>query len=331
MIPEGCGTSSVSKFKTISATLIVCLLGGIFALLIPLSYNAYHTENSFQAGSYTKNKPENFRIYSNISNQAKPEVAREDVQGGKKKSPDDLHFWTVAGVCVGAFAVIVYAFQAYLMRRTLFVSNGAAVFVKFFNHQWLYDINNPNRLHSWRFFVTVENTGATQTKYLRVYVSCIGLPHEIPGGWDFPDIGEDPVGCSLIGARQLLHLPNKEISVETLLKAKNGQIRIYMYGWVEYKDVFRSFYRHRTEFCNEIKVNGDPRDKDCVFSYHLHKEHNGADRECPKSRLSRWRKIPPISISDGTKFGEVFTSLVITTQQAAQEIAGAPQDTRSAP
>jgi hypothetical protein len=71
--------------------------------------------------------------------------------------------------------------------------------------------------------------------------------------------------------------------------SKKKELEVFLYGWVEYDDVFEGTPRHRTEYCTQIVVEGDvtihtlpgnPEQPHVPFRYQGHKKHNGADEEC---------------------------------------------------
>jgi hypothetical protein len=59
------------------------------------------------------------------------------------------------------------------------------------------------------------------------------------------------------------------------------KIKIWVWGWVEYGDVFVDTPRHRTEFCAELSVNGLPGHQ-CFYGLRIHSKHNAADHDCMK-------------------------------------------------
>jgi len=54
-----------------------------------------------------------------------------------------------------------------------------------------------------------------------------------------------------------------------------------MWGWIDYDTVFASdVTRHRSEFCVEIQVIGNPAYKEGGFAFRAHGPFNGFDDEC---------------------------------------------------
>ena len=62
---------------------------------------------------------------------------------------------------------------------------------------------------------------------------------------------------------------------------QNGTKHIYIWGWVEYDDVFPRAPRHRTEFCVKLRVVADIEagEADAIIWDH-YKRFNNADDEC---------------------------------------------------
>ena len=89
------------------------------------------------------------------------------------------------------------------------------------------------------------------------------------------------------------------IHIVDLSKINDGTKKIYVYGWVEYNDVFPDTPRHRTEFCSQIVRVGDYlRAEGVPLGLHSYEQYNGADDECLfkvmtyEARMSEYDNIP---------------------------------------
>ncbi len=51
-------------------------------------------------------------------------------------------------------------------------------------------------------------------------------------------------------------------------------------GWAEYDDVFSGTKRHRTEFCHELIVGGNPAAGKATITLSVYPRFNGMDEEC---------------------------------------------------
>ena len=71
------------------------------------------------------------------------------------------------------------------------------------------------------------------------------------------------------------------ISVDDLQKISAGQKWGYIYGWIEYNDVFPNTSRHRTEWCLQITVVGDITNSQAApLLFMNYSKYNGTDDEC---------------------------------------------------
>ena len=69
------------------------------------------------------------------------------------------------------------------------------------------------------------------------------------------------------------------LSIADLYGIWKGKKRSLVWGWVDYNDVFPDTARHRTEFCHEVIVIGDPRNP-AHITLRGYGQFNGADDEC---------------------------------------------------
>jgi hypothetical protein len=75
------------------------------------------------------------------------------------------------------------------------------------------------------------------------------LRRDIPEDFGFPD--SELFGHGVIGPQGEMHTPVIRIR-ENELEAIEPEFGRYLWGWVEYDDIFIDANRHRTEFCFEI-------------------------------------------------------------------------------
>jgi hypothetical protein len=129
-------------------------------------------------------------------------------------------------------------------------------------------------------FVTWENAGQTPTRNMTTNSNWASFETDIPGDFQFPD---DPLrAIGLLGPRQTQELkPRQPLPIDILSQAAERKIKIYVWGWVEYDDVFAGTPRHRTEFAAELTVHGLP-GVVCHYTLQVYPKHNGADDDCMK-------------------------------------------------
>jgi hypothetical protein len=98
----------------------------------------------------------------------------------------------------------------------------------------------------------------------------------LPEDFKYPDRMEAIAPNAFVAPRLKIPFP-VDIAIQDLLDIMNKKMRGFIYGWVEYDDVFTSSARRRTEFCVEIEVIGNP----------LVTPSKGA----PESRQARGRRL----------------------------------------
>ena len=122
---------------------------------------------------------------------------------------------------------------------------------------------------------------------------------DLPTDFRFPDIvtdkGAQPAN-PVIGPKHSIAGQFLPLSPELIVGARFGAIKLYMWGWIEYNDVFLLTPRHRTEFCCEIMVEGGIYPEDIVFRRSFLWVHNGADQDCLRKPGERAPKVPPPAV-----------------------------------
>jgi hypothetical protein len=137
--------------------------------------------------------------------------------------------------------------------------------------------------------IELENSGATPTRQLRTQVNFDKFPSTgLPADFRYLDaeIGRDPV-TFVIGPKTTAKLSEFGISFRTLEEIRSGVAQGYVWGWVEYDDVFDDTPRHRTEFCFRIAKVTPPISKPNM-EWDAHGHHNGMDDDCLPER---WQTV----------------------------------------
>jgi hypothetical protein len=132
----------------------------------------------------------------------------------------------------------------------------------------------------WHLQPQWRNTGKTAT--VRA-VNCINVwngPSGIADGpeaeaFTYPDYGSAEAIMLAPGAE--MHGLLIKIPVDQLREVRAETRRIFVWGWIEYDDVFAETARHRSQFCMKLEVIGDPAQKGEPFKYRLHGPFNGFD------------------------------------------------------
>ena len=119
----------------------------------------------------------------------------------------------------------------------------------------------------------------------------------IPSGFSFPDMWDprelNEYSVISVGPQSSLKGRTISIPTEAMIEAAEERQRIFIWGWAEYDEVFPNAPRHRTEFCAEIKVMGNPKTPDFNnFTLSFERQHNGVDEECGQRYLDAQRRRP---------------------------------------
>ena len=101
------------------------------------------------------------------------------------------------------------------------------------------------------------------------------LDHVDPG---VPDIARP----TLIGPKSEILVNAFEFPNEMLTEIANGRLYAYLWGWIDYDDVFRGSKRHRTEFCHQVLVSGAP-EVGWGIRTAIYNRFNGMDDECVRT------------------------------------------------
>ena len=135
-------------------------------------------------------------------------------------------------------------------------------------------------VHSYRISAKIENTGQTPTRRAIVNINWEARDDDLPDDFAFSD-GESEVAA--IGARSSYHTPGFFISIAEIQRGIARHRRVFVWGWVDYDDVFENSKRHRTEFCFEIvaDIHGD-RSK-IYMRFPSHRKFNGIDADCVRT------------------------------------------------
>jgi hypothetical protein len=216
-----------------------------------------------------------------------------NVYGYKFKISDFIVFALTFFLAIFTFFLALIAPWQY---RAMILSQRAFVFAKEF-----YAIivpSSPGLVDNWRITAVLENSGETETRYLTNNINWKEFPLDgLPPDYEFPYLVNDKPKYGFIGPNSTIHSSYIEIPVTILDKVGWGQLRLYIWGWVEYNDVFNKRKRRRTEYCYEISYQKG------LMAFFSHSEYNNTDEECyhkpspytkPNLTITQKVHIPPL-------------------------------------
>ncbi|WP_334398372.1 hypothetical protein [Bradyrhizobium sp. AZCC 2289] len=160
----------------------------------------------------------------------------------------------------------------------------------------------PNTAAGWQITPVWKNSGKTPTRGLHTHVSWDHFPTTLPANFTFPDGWFDPSAprinpSSYIGPLDSIRSDTLSIESGVLEAARQDHLYIYVWGWVEYDDIFDNTPPHRTEFCHRVVVFNDPYavvQNAAPFGLALQSTHTGADEDCYRQARPRELRSQPI-------------------------------------
>jgi hypothetical protein len=132
-------------------------------------------------------------------------------------------------------------------------------------------------VHTYGLAAILRNGGKTPATNVTVNVSCQKLSKTLPATFDFPD--STLFGHGLIGPDSEMHTPLIRISAGEL-EPIEADTDWYLWGWIEYDDVFTGTLRHRTEFCFQTERARLPVTDEFWIGFKHHARFNAADSDC---------------------------------------------------
>jgi hypothetical protein len=135
----------------------------------------------------------------------------------------------------------------------------------------------PGNPHTYRFSIILKNGGATPAINSHINISCEKFNGHISPNFDFPS--SEVYGNALIGPQVIWHTPSVTVGA-TELQDPAVPAERYLWGWIEYDDIFAGTIRHRTEFCFQIIFERLPPTNDPWIRFEPHSRFNAADWDC---------------------------------------------------
>ena len=229
-----------------------------------------------------------------------------------------LYVWLIVAAGAQFFVGLITAYTVYeqtkITRRQLSIaasSAGPVIFLREFRCEWLHAVTDKNRVMAWRFTPIWENTGQGLARKFISRSSFQTFTSNIPDDFDFPDL--EPLAELVpthLGPGSKMEFGAFEVPVYNLVAIRKNICNVFIWGWGEYLDIVGGPPTgHRVEFCNRIIVFGDPKEKDCKFSFPFYGNHNGEGDACYRKpgekAQSRTQStiVLPISLTDWTEFG----------------------------
>jgi hypothetical protein len=177
--------------------------------------------------------------------------------------------------------------QARMSSESLVSSERAFIFVQSFHAEPVHDPGNGNKILGWNVFVEWKNAGKTATRNCVQRGNYKEFNRPISADFDFPNLEVSEYQWLLIGPSATVQSRKYFIPIDKVSKIRAGELHAYLWGWIEYDDVFGNIPRHRTEYGYKIIAAAGASPEHIVIGNAPTPRHNAADKECFHKVISR--------------------------------------------
>jgi hypothetical protein len=130
-----------------------------------------------------------------------------------------------------------------------------------------------------------ENGGTTPTRQAKSEVNWKTFPGDIPADFDFQDVGNVRRNDFFISPKTAGNA-TETIPIGDIISAQKGKTRLFVWGWITYRDIFSKTPLRLTEFCDELtniqsstESITDP-SANITADFSLCITHNCSDEDC---------------------------------------------------
>jgi hypothetical protein len=139
------------------------------------------------------------------------------------------------------------------------------------------------KVTEYEFRLQWENSGSTVARQFLLHINWDTFLDDIPPNYGFPDRGLKAQHPTFLGPKAKTSTAPFAIDVATIEAVRVHQIRLFVYGWATYHDIFEGTPQHITRFCTELyQIDGDPYafQKSCTWNWRSYTRHNCVDEDC---------------------------------------------------
>ncbi|SEP14896.1 hypothetical protein SAMN02990966_04115 [Rhodospirillales bacterium URHD0017] len=133
---------------------------------------------------------------------------------------------------------------------------------------------------AYNVFAELENSGATPTRHLVLGLGGRMFNEVMPSDWNYPDVHTE---SAIMGPHTTFNSARVSVSAAEMKRLSEKGGHEYIWGWVDYNDVFEGTPRHRTEFCFEITADPHPSGGDITLQFPAHGPFNAAEEDCVRT------------------------------------------------
>jgi hypothetical protein len=274
-------------------------VAGAFALIVAV-FGVFLWQTLFAAEEYGNGQPKTKPAYSEQQTSGE-NAPRTSPPPSSTKSTDDaianytkwlaiftmfLVLATIGLFISGERSVQVARINALAARESADVAKTALISAqRAFLYINLFEQSVINQ--EFRILPQWKNSGSTPANQLTMWANWKTFPGEIPSDFTYPDLG--PGGAPAVkkdrnawylGPQSTSYAEILKIPITAMEEVRVGKLRLFVWGWVEYRDIFEGTPLHRSEFCNEVVVTDMGRKDDQVsvaVSFYKYGPFNKAD------------------------------------------------------
>lgn len=242
------------------------------------------------------------------------EAANYCVQRGAAAGSESQAFWTKLQFFGGSFGLLFVAWSLFYSARATKAAVEAAsqaaeqvkvaresaqrqlrayVYVKsdcIFETIWSQDVfdeegrRQPGEIEIHRIRATFENVGSTPTRHLVYRINEVRIVDHgtLLPNYDYADDENSRLSETVIGPNSTGTSAPFYITPEQFEAIKSGK-RAFVWGWIDYNDVFDNSPRHRTEFCHQLLIKTPVGNDPPLVEFLPYGPFNGADRDCKRN------------------------------------------------
>lgn len=144
----------------------------------------------------------------------------------------------------------------------------------------------------WAFTIEWRNSGQTRARNFSSHVNWdtyLDFEGDLPPDFAFEDKGKPQAGAAYVPPNDSTLSDVLFISAPILDAVRTGQLRLYVWGWTTYRDIFPNSPDRETQFCFELnRIDGNPFEfpideatkPTIFFNFRVCGQHNCADEDC---------------------------------------------------
>jgi hypothetical protein len=227
---------------------------------------------------------------------AEEEKERRDKAELDRKVADfsgKLADYTMYLAIVAVLQFFALLFQAFFLggtlratREALVTTERAFVFLDDFEPDWTLQhptVGSPPRLRRFIAKPRWRNSGTTPTRNMTITVNWSHWQGEMPTNFSFA-YGEGASMRMFLGPQASEWSAPIEIPANVATDALNGSTQIYIWGRVDYEDIFNATNPHFTQWCYRLNITRDASTGAVSTQFVAYGNYNNSDEDARRKR-----------------------------------------------